>query len=314
MTLNQAGRPATASGAPTAFWTLGGVTLKLSVVDAQGNQLVGPIDNIAAIGDLTNVSNALQTLLANPASSNIAGVGPVAGADLVANAVKSYDIFADVRAANTPSLASGQTLNIDVQGASAVGDGLGGEFYWSASSSAADDGKTVLKPTTAGATGRWLRLGVPLYQLVGLGVPSYVPKTIDQQVSSSTVLVNDTQLLATLAVGTWFVQVRLALLGTGGNSQGWKVQCNFSGTIAGPTAAGGINSVQQAAAASYMSIGNPLVNVTNISSTTGDVVTADFTLVVTTLGVFQVQFAQGTSSANPTIMKAGSLLIATRVA
>jgi len=52
----------------------------------------------------------------------------------------------------------GQTLIIDTEGALVIGDGLGGEFYWSASSIAADDGINVIKPTAAGASGRYLRI------------------------------------------------------------------------------------------------------------------------------------------------------------
>lgn len=162
LTLSAAARPVANSGAPVSFWTLGGVLVKLVVVDAQGNLLVA-LDNIPAINDLTNSTVALQSLLANPASSNTAGSGPVAGVDLVANAMKSYDVFADVRAANVPTLVTGQTLTISTQGAAAVNDGLGGGFYWSASSSAADNGTTVLKPNTSSGNGRWLRLYAPSF-------------------------------------------------------------------------------------------------------------------------------------------------------
>lgn len=89
------------------------------------------------------------TAIANPATGF--------GADLVANAVRSYDIFSSLRAANIPNLAAGQTLVVDVQGGSAVGDNLAGIFYWSASSTATDDSLNVIKPTAAGSTGRYLR-------------------------------------------------------------------------------------------------------------------------------------------------------------
>jgi hypothetical protein len=85
----------------------------------------------------------------------------VAGADLIANAVKSYDVFADVRAANAPVMASGQTLVILVQGGVSVGDELGGLFYWSPTSTTADDNSTVLEPSSTSGPGRYLRLVIP---------------------------------------------------------------------------------------------------------------------------------------------------------
>jgi len=91
-------------------------------------------------------------------TANLANPATGFGADLVANAVKSYDVVTSVRAANTPSLSAGQTLIIWLEGGAAVGDGNGGAFYWSASSVAADDGGvTTIKPTAA-VTGRFLRL------------------------------------------------------------------------------------------------------------------------------------------------------------
>lgn len=160
LTLSSTGRPASASGAPVAFWTLPGIVLKLVVTDSAGNLLV-QLDNIPALNDPTNSTSTLSALLASPASSNTAGVGPVAGVDLVANAIKSYDVIADVRAANQPVLASGQTLSIQVQGGAAINDGNGGDFYWNPTSAATDNGTTVIKPTTASGNGRWLRLYTP---------------------------------------------------------------------------------------------------------------------------------------------------------
>lgn len=148
--LNSAGRLA-AGNAPVSIWVPANTAHKITVTDSNGNLLSGgtPLDNLFGINDPTPQSSAL----ANPATGF--------GADLVANAVKSYDIFSDVRAANVPNLASGQTLIISLQGALSVGDGGGGEFYWSSSSTAADDGSTVLKPTAAGASGRYLRILLP---------------------------------------------------------------------------------------------------------------------------------------------------------
>jgi hypothetical protein len=150
--LSPAGRLQSAGGAPVACWVPGGTAHKMVISDAS-SQLILQLDNLTGINDQA----ALSTALLNPATGF--------GVDLVANAMKSYDIFASVRAANVPNLAAGQTLIIDTEGAMGVGDGLGGEFYWSASSTAVDDGATVLQPTAAGATGRYLRLVAPATSL-----------------------------------------------------------------------------------------------------------------------------------------------------
>lgn len=127
-------------------WQAGGVALKIIVKDANNNQ-IGPVfDQISGINDPTG----LLAPFSNPASGS--------GADLIANAMRSYDVFASVRAAVTPSFQAGQTLIIDVQGGTAVNDGVGGFFYWNASSTASDDGQNVIKLSGA-ATGRFIRLG-----------------------------------------------------------------------------------------------------------------------------------------------------------
>ncbi len=45
-----------------------------------------------------------------------------------------------------------------MSGYHADGDGGGGAFYWDATSTATDDGGTVVKPASVGGAGRWLRL------------------------------------------------------------------------------------------------------------------------------------------------------------
>lgn len=306
MTLNSAGRPASSSGAPVAFWVPGGTVVQLQVFDSSGNLLVF-LDNVPAINDLTNASNSLQALLASAASSNTAGTGPVAGADLVANAVKSYDVFADVRAANAPTLVTGQTLNIDVQGGAAAGDGLGGFFYWSPASTANDDSRTVLKPNivSAGSPGRWLRY-------YPLGTPQIIVKPTAQQVVSSTALVNDLALAQVLAPGTYHIQLRLQLLGIGGTGQGWQVATAFSGTIANAFSASGAVSGNGTAVVTASHIGATMTNAA-ISTGFPDAVNMDFIAQVTVAGTLNVQFCQESSSANATQMSPGSTLIVTRL-
>jgi len=135
------------------IWQPQGVSLKVLFSTNAGTvgspvfgSQIGPVfDQIIGINDPT----ALQAVLANPASGS--------GVDTIANAMRSYDLVASVRSANAPSLAGGQTLVIDVQAASSPGDGLGGLFYWNASSSATDDGVTVIKPNSVSGNGRYLR-------------------------------------------------------------------------------------------------------------------------------------------------------------
>lgn len=132
------------------IWQTQGTILKAIITDANNNQ-IGPVfDQLTGIGDFT----AGASSFANPASGS--------GADLVANAMRSYDIFSSMRAANVPVMQAGQTLIVDVQGGTTVGDGLGGLFYWSSSSTTSDDGATVIKPNSAGSNGRYLRQVLPV--------------------------------------------------------------------------------------------------------------------------------------------------------
>jgi hypothetical protein len=305
LTLSGAARPATPSGAPVAFWVPGGTAVKLVVYDAGGNLLVS-LDNIPAINDLTSSTTSLQALLASGLSSNSSGVGPVAGVDLVASAVKSYDVFSDVRQANEPTLVTGQTLNIEVQGALAVNDGLGGFFYWAPTASNTDDGRTVLKPNSvaAGSGGRWLRY-------YPLGVPLIVVKTVGQSVTNSTALVNDTQLTATLTPGVYLVQLRLLLQGAAATGQGYKVQPTFAGGVSNAQVGGGANSANGVAAALIATINSPVTAAA--ISMTGDFFNCDFMLTVSGSPAFNVQFAQNAATANATTVLPGSTLIVTRV-
>src|SRR5262249_29004438 len=135
--------------------------------DSNNNQLGPTFDQLTGINDLA-VSNSA---LLNPASGF--------GADLVANAVRSYDIFSTARAANVPTLQAGQTLIVDFEGGITVADGLGGAFYWNASSPATDDGLNIIAPTALGANpGRYIRLNQKLqFYAVKAGVTSRASTT-----------------------------------------------------------------------------------------------------------------------------------------
>ena len=138
--LNSAGRLNNVS-----IWQPQGVKLKIIITDANNNQIGSPIDQVAGIDDPTDL---LATLASNSVGS---------GADLIANAMRSFDLVSSVRAAGAPTLVAGQTRVIDIQAGTVPDDGFGGIFYWSASSTATDDGVTVIKPTGVSGAGRYLR-------------------------------------------------------------------------------------------------------------------------------------------------------------
>lgn len=148
LVLNSAGREA-ASNAPVSVWVPSNTPHKMVLTDAAGNLLAGGacMDNLFGINDPIGVLAAF----AAPTSGS--------GADLIANAVRSYDVFASVRAANVPVLGSGQTLVIDIEGNALVNDGGGGLFLWSATSVLPDDNANTLKPNSivAPAPGRYVR-------------------------------------------------------------------------------------------------------------------------------------------------------------
>lgn len=137
------------------IWQPAGVALKLIFTDASDNPIGPTFDQVSGINDPT----AFGAELADAASGF--------GVDLVANAMRSYDVIASLRAANVPVLGGGQTLVVCVQGSSVAGDAGGGLFFWNATSSAADDGVTVIKPTGESGSGRYVRL-------VQIGVISFV--------------------------------------------------------------------------------------------------------------------------------------------
>lgn len=147
--LSAAGRLQSAGGAPVACWIAQGIAHKMVITDSGGNFILS-LDNLTSIND----PSTLLALLATVSTSSILG-----GADLIANSMRSYDVIASVRAAQAPNLIAGQTLVIDIEGGVLINDGNGGLFYWSATSTAVDDGVTVIKPTAIATAnpGRYLR-------------------------------------------------------------------------------------------------------------------------------------------------------------
>ena len=302
LTLSSTGRSVSASGAPIAFWTLPGVVLKLVVYDASGNLLVGPIDQISAINDLTNSNNSLQTALLNPA--------PGSGADLIANGIKSYDVFADLRGANVPNLATGQTLTVSVQGGLAVNDGLGGEFYWNASSVAADDGRTVIKLNASGSSGsgRFLRL----YVASPGELLAY--QATDQAVTSSTALVVASGLsVPVLGNAIYAFSLRLQFAGVGATGQGYKVS-PVCPVVAVSPPLGGVLSSNGTAAVVLLQLNAVNAQTAVAAAAPYDFVNIDGIVTTNAAGTFSLQFAQNSSSANSTVLKAGSSVMVKRIA
>lgn len=138
--LNSAGRLQNVS-----IWQTGGVNLKLVITDSSNNQLGPTFDQISGINDPATTTAALS----NASNGQ--------GADLVANALRSFDLFSSGRIWTPPTLVAGQTLIVMFQGGNTVNDGLGGAFYYSSSSSLADDSINVIKPNVVG-NGRLIRL------------------------------------------------------------------------------------------------------------------------------------------------------------
>jgi hypothetical protein len=173
--LNSAGRLNNVS-----IWQPGGVAIKVQFSTNAGTvgaplfgQQIGPtFDQVSGINDPV----AVLALLANPAGGS--------GVDLVANAMRSYDLVASVRAAPVPVLAAGETLVIEVEGGGVVNDANGGLFYWNASSTQADDGgQTTIQPTAA-IVGRYIRLNQ------SYGTPGSFTTTVTGCTTSPTITVN----------------------------------------------------------------------------------------------------------------------------
>lgn len=97
----------------------------------------------------------------------VQGVGEVT-ADGLNTFIQSCNTIAQLR---TFTGAVGQTIG--VLGSAATGDGGGGVYYWSATSTADDNGSTVIRPTGA-AIGAWLWLG---YFPTSFGLTPLVPLT-----------------------------------------------------------------------------------------------------------------------------------------
>lgn len=272
-----------------SIWQPGGVAVKIIVTDSLGNQLGPTFDQLQGINDLVLV----DTALADPATGF--------GADLVANAVRSYDIFASARAANVPVLQSGQTLIVEFEGGNTVADGLGGAFYWNALSTGTDDSLTIIAPTGV-AIGRYLRI-TPLR-------PFTAVKPAQGTATSSTAVTSDSDLsIALPGVGTWLIEAWLndALGSSAGGLQG---QISYTGTFNNGKWAmngngGGVTTVALTAINSSAELQSAQAGTASMKF--------DGVVQATATGTLSVAWAQHTSNITPSVIGPGSWLRLTRL-
>lgn len=273
-----------------SIWQPGGVALKIIITDANNNLLGPTFDQITGINDLVLADSALS----NPASGS--------GADLVANAMRSYDIFSSARAANVPILQSGQTLIVDFEGGITVADGLGGEFYWNATSTAADDNLNILRPTSLSGPGRYLRLDqhIRFYAVKGAGTSRALTTTVSSDPDLQIALPQG----GTYIIQGWFndslatspggLKGQIAYSGALTNGY-WGMSGN--GTAVTPVALTNINTTAQLQSAQTGVGTMPIFGA----------------LLCTASGILSFNWAQQSSNGAGSVVGAGSFLTATRV-
>lgn len=273
------------------IWQAQGVPIKAIIKDAGGNQIGPTFDQISGINDFSVANSAL----ANPASGS--------GADLVANAVRSYDVFATARAANTPVLAAGQTLIVAFEGGQTITDGLGGLFYWNASSSASDDGINILKPTALSSGGRYLRV-------LPLQIEWTATKAAATSRASNTTPAADPDLQITLPTGGTYA-IEGWINDAGGTSAG-----GLKGTIAfsGTSTSGSWGMVGSGTAVTAVPLTALGTSVQMQSAQTGvGSMHIDGTVLCSTGGVVSFNWSQQASNGTGSQVSAGSYLRITRL-
>lgn len=157
---------------------------------------------------------------------------------------------------------------------------------------------------------------------------TFILKSADESVTSSTTLQADDALTRTLAAGTWLID--LSLIASGAAAGDLKVAWAFSGTTSaayraghGPTTT--TTSAINGAAATTVGVnrsavaGDTAPTITastsyGVDGTNWSFITERGVLVVVVAGVLTVQWAQDASSATATIVRAGSHLWCRKVA
>jgi hypothetical protein len=286
-----------------SVWQQGGVPIKIQFSTNAGtvgspvfgNQVGPTFDQVSGINDPASTLSSL----ANAASGS--------GADLVANAVRSYDIFSSMRAANVPSLTAGETLIVFAEGGSAVGDNLAGSFYWSPSSSVADDGVNVIKPAAVGSgNGRYIRLSQN-----NLYYSAF--KAASTQRTNNTIS-NDPDLALVIgAAGTYELTMTLFFTGISSGAQGIQWQLAYTGTVTNSGLTG--NGLVNGAASTSRTTGFATPYAFATINTSGfDWYYVAGTVTVSNSGTINLQWAQNTTSANATQLSLMSRLSARKIA
>lgn len=271
-------------------WQQGGVAIKVVITDSNNNVIGPTFDQISGIDDFA----LANSLLGNPASGD--------GADLVANAMRSYDIFSSARAANVPVMQAGQTLIVDFEGGITVADGLGGLFYWNATSTANDDGLNVIKPTSLSGGGRYLRLN-PYLEFFA------IKNTVTSRASNTTVAA-DPDLQVTLPQGGSYTIKCWLNDGSGTSAGGLKGQIAYSGTIS--TGLWGMNGNGTAVTTVPLTNINTTATLQSAQTAVGNM-PIDGALLCTTGGVLSFSWAQNSSNGTASVVGIGSYMRVTRV-
>lgn len=146
---------------------------------------------------------------------------------------------------------------------------------------------------------------------VSMPAPAVYGLAADFAVASQTVLQNVPGMSVTLGVGNY--EIRLGLhfntqAVAAGYKWGWTSTCTFGGAHT----AGGIAVVGGAPALFNFDPSTGSGNTQAAVTATDDAVTAVFHVSVTVAGNLQLQFAQGTSNATASLLKAGSAIVVTR--
>lgn len=272
-----------------AIWQAEGVPIKAVIADSSGNT-IATIDQISGIDDI----DIAETVLGNPASGS--------GADLVANAVRSYANFNQARSANTPVMQSGQTLVVVFEGGAAAADGLGGEFYWDASSTADDDGLDTIAPNGA-SQGRYLRLSSEPAE-------TYAVKSTSTTRASTTSLTADPNLSLALGVAGIYSIEGWLNDANGSSSGGLQGTIAFSGTAtSGGWAMNGVGT--DVTTVSLTALGTAAEMQSAQAGKAS--MRLDGFLICTTAGALSFNWAQESSNSTASLVGAGSWLKATRL-
>lgn len=271
-------------------WQASGVAIKVVVTDSNNNPIGPTFDQISGINDFS----LANSLLGNPASGD--------GADLVANAMRSYDLFSSARAANVPVLQAGQTLIVDFEGGLTVADGLGGLFYWNASSTATDDGLNILKPTLLSGAGRYIRLN-PYLEFFA------VKNGVTTRTSTTSVTIDPDLQIVFPTGGTYVIQAWLNDA-SGTSAGGMKGAISYSGAIS--SGFWGMNGNGTAVTTVPLTNINTTATLQTAQSGVGNM-PIDGALLCTASGTLSFNWAQNGSNITGSVLGPGSYLHAIRV-